>query len=541
MTRPLGFVLLLIALAFPSLVRAADEGQEDLDLATQKKIEAKTLGQLGEVVQLCEMALKKGLDESNQVFAKQLLSSTLLQRATVLTNPIFEQSPPAPQWAQLRTLALADLEKAVAADPKLGEAQLLIARLQALPRGDADAAMAAADAAIEAFADDARKQSQAYTARAQMQTEAEKQLADLNKALEIFPANDEALRRRGVHYIQAGEQEKGLADLSKVLELNPDDVGAHRAASEALANLDKFDEALEHLNKSIELNKESGAGYVLRARLFARQDKWDKAEEDLNAALKQNPRLLPALLMRAEVRARLEKFKEAQKDIDRVLESSPGLPPAVLLRAGILAAQKKYLAAISDLEQLLKRDPTNAEIRLQIATFYVADQRPSKAIEIYTEILADDPENFQALRSRGDALLSIAKQEEAIEDYEAALKLNDESDGLYNNLAWVLSTSPEEKLRDGKRAIELAKKACELTEYKAAHILSTLGAAYAETGDFETAKEWSKKAIELASEEELVPLKKELENYEKGEPTRELQDVKERPAPPSADPSDLEL
>jgi hypothetical protein len=33
-----------------------------------------------------------------------------------------------------------------------------------------------------------------------------------------------------------------------------------------------------------------------------------------------------------------------------------------------------------------------------------------------------------------------------------------------NNLAWVLCTSPEDKLRDGKRAVELAAKACELTD-----------------------------------------------------------------------------
>ena len=48
----------------------------------------------------------------------------------------------------------------------------------------------------------------------------------------------------------------------------------------------------------------------------------------------------------------------------------------------------------------------------------------------------------------------------------------------------MLATSPDAKLRNGRRAIELATRACELTKYKAAYILSTLAAAYAETGDF---------------------------------------------------------
>jgi len=93
---------------------------------------------------------------------------------------------------------------------------------------------------------------------------------------------------------------------------------------------------------------------------------------------------------------------------------------------------------------------------------------------------------------------------------------------VLNNLAWVLATSPDENLRDGKRAIELATKACELTEYKLPHILSTLAAGYAETGNFQTALKWSQKAVELGSEDQLEPLTKELESYQAKKPVREL-------------------
>ena len=102
---------------------------------------------------------------------------------------------------------------------------------------------------------------------------------------------------------------------------------------------------------------------------------------------------------------------------------------------------------------------------------------------------------------------------------------------MLNNLAWVLATSPEDKLRNGKRAIELAKQACEVTEYKQAHILSTLAAGYAETGDFETAITWSKKAVESGGDELKGQLTKELESYEDKKPWREA-------APPLDDPAD---
>ena len=98
--------------------------------------------------------------------------------------------------------------------------------------------------------------------------------------------------------------------------------------------------------------------------------------------------------------------------------------------------------------------------------------------------------------------------------------------GLLNNLAWVLATSPEDALRDGERSIKLATEASELTDYKAAYILSTLASAYAESGDFEAARKWAKKAVELAEDDEQrVGLQEELDSYLKNEAWREIENV----------------
>ena len=112
--------------------------------------------------------------------------------------------------------------------------------------------------------------------------------------------------------------------------------------------------------------------------------------------------------------------------------------------------------------------------------------------------------------------------------------------GMY--LAWVLATSPDDGVRNAKRSIELATKACELTEYKQAHILSTLASGYAESGDWETAIKWSTKAVEAGhdNEETEDQLKKELESYKEKKPWREKQEVEENTKPLEPGKDDLE-
>ena len=256
------------------------------------------------------------------------------------------------------------------------------------------------------------------------------------------------------------------------------------------------------------------------------------------------------LLQRAEVALDRDDVKSAKEDFRTATQVAPqilNLEMVIGLRSRIALVENRLADAINDAQLLAERNPTSMFHRLRLASLYTMDNRPRKAIDVLSELLQSDPGNVAALRSRGDALLSVGDHKKAIADYESAVESvgklefetadefqKQEAAGIYNNLSWVLATSPNDSVRDGKRSLELAEKAAKFSDYKAAHILSTLAAAYAESGNFDKAVEWSEKAVQLGDEEDheqLEQLELELESYRKGEAWREKQETEENQVP----------
>lgn len=539
-TSSLAVVLsLLTLLAFnSSVVSAEDKGLEDLDKATDLQLTAQTSEDLDRVVSLCESAIEKGLDKDNTEFAKQLIVSSLWQQASQRAARIFGQPRPDQQWQQIREDVKKLIDKIHKYDATFAEAHVLNAKLESLPGGERKNVVNSIDAAIESFKakKDQQELAKTYLLRAQLRETADERMADIEAAIKADPSSVEALQLRAAVHIEQGDIEKAIADFEELIKQNPENVAVHQALATTYASTKKYDEAIEHLGKAIELAPENALNYAMRAEVYEAQEKYDEALADLTQALKVQPNNGGALLARARLHYLRENLDEARADINQLLQERPGLSQGILLRSMIEAADGDFQKAIVDLQNILRADPTNVDLQLQLAAFYVADERPRKAIQVLSGIIAADEGNWRALRSRGDALLSVGKHAQAIEDYNTALKLAADNDGILNNLAWVLSTSPKDEVRDGKRAIELATKACEVTNFEMPHILSTLAAAYAETGDFENAIKWSKKCVELGTEklpEQIEQLRDELKHYEEGKPFRELQEVQDKLDPPA--------
>ena len=525
----------LVAILAGSPARAANEGQQDFLDAVRAKLNVRMLSDLDEVVRLCESAVAKGLDEENTRLANKLLAAALIERAGMYSKTAFGGARVEAKWRDYRRLALGDLERALRLDPDRPEAPLRIAQLNLLPEGDRGRVTEALDEAVRRAENQVTLKAEALVLRAEVGKDPAKRLADLDQAAKLAPGDPSILRARGTLLSEQNKPEAALADLDAALKLDPDHVPTLEAKSTLLAKMKRYDEALATIEELRKLQPDSPAPLAQRAAIRAMKGDFKAALADLDEAEGISPNHVAVMLLRASIYQEMKEDAKALAEIDRLLAVKPGYPAAVRFRAGLLVGANKFDEAIAAVEGLLKAEPDDLEAKLQLAALQSAAKRHRKAIAVYFEVLQKAPNNWMALRGRGDARLGIGEHAEAIADYEKALKLRPKDSGLLNNFAWVLATSPVDKLRNGKRAVEMALEACRLTGYEQAHILSTLAAAYAESGDFKLALKWSQKAVELGKPEQKADLAKELETYKAHKPFRELKDEEQpeqKPAPP---------
>lgn len=502
---------------------AADQpGQADLDQAVELKPQAVKLAELTKVIDLCRSSIDKGLDDEGAAFARQLLSSALASRARRRCLAIFDRTPPDPRWPKLRQESLEDLDQALEIVPDDGVSHLYRGKLHALQGGDPEQSLQSLGRAIELLPDEFRLLSEAYLARAGLpQRTAEDREADIRKSAELGPENARALAARGQLYYDNGQDDKALADLNKAIELDPAIAEAHLAAARIYVEREDFPAARDALAKAVDLSPNAPELRMLLIDVCEKAGDPAAAIVHVTAALKAAPDDTELLFRRLRLHAENGDGEAAIADVDRLLELQPGNLQTLRTRAVLQGALEHYDEAIADLEKIKREGPSDTGILLQIAIYYAAKGDFAQAIENYSAVIRQEPENTQALRARGDARLALGKPREAIADYEDTVALSPEDVGVLNNLAWVLATSSDDAVRNGARAVDLAAKACELTDYKQAHLLSTLAAAHAEAGDFAKAVEWSTKAVAAGAPEQRDALDKELASYRAGKPWRE--------------------
>jgi tetratricopeptide (TPR) repeat protein len=533
------------------LIPKSFDGEEDFEEASRLRLKVDSLDTLKELIGLAESAIKKGLDAADMEAAKKLVAASYIQKTELMIGMLNgSQQLSRARIEKLLQEFVTDLEQAIEYDPKLIDAYLIKTELHAR-RTEKDLAFETANSGVEALLPDAKqsdpagkeKLSRLIMMRAGLRTNPTEQLDDLKLSIQTNPSNVASITLYRANAMQQSKAAEAIEFLKSMVEQYPESELLACSTAELMAiTPESIPDAIKLLTDKLSTMPNSVEMLKSRAKIYSVNKEAELAKADMDKVIELASADIEGLLLRAQVLLDDDKLDEARKDVDAAYELDNNRVGTILLRAAIASAQKRYGDAISDYQLILKNTPKgqekNPRLLMQLALLYSQDNRPTQAIKIFDQVIKTNQDYWEAYRLRGDTRLGLGDHENAIKDFESALELAPEGEsdrsGILNNLSWVLSTTPNDALRDGKRALEYAIEACKLTDYKAPHILSTLAAAHAEIGEFDQAVEWSQKGVELARETnatQLEQLENELKSYQEKKPWREKTETKENKAP----------
>lgn len=171
-----------------------------------------------------------------------------------------------------------------------------------------------------------------------------------------------------------------------------------------------------------------------------------------------------------------------------LLRIEPSTPQGLNYRGWERYEAGDYHGAIADFEKCLFGNRYDSGPYTGIASAQFMLGRYEFARENFTRALGRDPTYTENYLWRGWCHYHLGADGDAAADLNLRLKADPYDVEALDLLAWLRCTSPVDEVRDGSQALELAQRAQKLSELNNFVVRSTLAAAYAETGDYQSAK-----------------------------------------------------
>jgi len=316
--------------------------------------------------------------------------------------------------------------------------------------------------------------------------------------------------------------DEALVQYREALRRNPNYADAHNNVGVILFGQRRDEEAQAEYTEALRLNPKQGkVHYNLGAILF-QQGRIEEAGAEYAEALRLKPDLANAHCGMGMVLFRQGRIEEARAEFAEALRLKPDHADAHNGLGVVLLGQGRIEEAKAEFAEALRLKPDHADAHANLGVVLFRQGRTEEAKARYGEALRLKPDLADAHANLGVVLARQGRIAEAMAEFAEALKLKPDNVEVYNHRAMIWATHPEAKYRDGRRAVESATRACELTGWKDAGILDTLAAATSEAGDFETAVKWQTRAIDLLTDERTKNnFRSRLRLYQARQPYRE--------------------
>jgi arylsulfatase A-like enzyme/Flp pilus assembly protein TadD len=254
-----------------------------------------------------------------------------------------------------------------------------------------------------------------------------------------------------------------------------------------------FDQAKDDPKDLLDFHNDVGK---VQALIF--NEKYDRAKSLCEKLIAQRPQVCELHYNMARIAMKQEDFDSAIPYLQHVIKLKADLAPAHKDLADVLKSLGRLDESVLHYLEAIKIKSDYADAHFNLARMYYELAKSDLAVEHFRQTLQINPDFIKARINLANTLLELRRIEPALKECYRILEAKPDRTHFLNIIAWIRATSESEELRDPEEAVQLATKACEVTNYENVEILNTLAAAFASADRFDDAVQITEKAIKLA-------------------------------------------
>ena len=330
--------------------------------------------------------------------------------------------------------------------------------------------------------------------------------------------------------------EQAARELEEILALEPSATAAHYPLGQAYLRLGESDRAQEHLRQretadirpadplmaALDRLLESAQAYETRGIEALNRDDWDAAVAAFRRGLEIDAadaelrhRLGTALYLRGDI-------GPARAELERAAAEAPELPQAHYSLGVLLQDEGRHGPAAERFAAALRARSSYTEARLQLAYSLRRSGDPEGALEQYEQVSRMNPDLSEASFGQAMTLVVLHRWSDARARLEQAAEADPDAPGVAHALARLLAAAPDERVRDGARALAMVDRLA--SRGRTFDLGETMAMALAEVGAYDRAAALQRDLITGARRAGLPEVIRRLEvnlrRYQRGEACR---------------------
>ena len=319
------------------------------------------------------------------------------------------------------------------------------------------------------------------------------------KAQALQPNDPSIYAGAGKVYLSEKQYDKSIQFYENALKLIPEANRLHYSLALAYRGAGNESKAREHLKLSGKIGvkpidpirenlEQLQAGervQLLQGKTAYSLGKYQVAADKFKEALEANSDSVSARINLAAALTKLNKTAEAQSHLEAAIKLAPKNVTAHYNLAQLLEYNKKYSAALGAYETAKKLAPNDTQIIFKLANLQKNIGQLQSALSNYEFVSQRSPSNTVAQVEYANLLFHNKEYAKSIDVLEKAHSLFPTDGLISHDLARALVTVPEKKLRNGEKAINLAKVV--MNAQPTLKHADTLVRAFVEIGDCKNA------------------------------------------------------